>query len=78
MNKIRGFAPATIANLSVGYDILGLSLATIGDEIELKPNNIGTNRIIYQNDPKLPIDLHKNCCSVVIDPRSCIAFTVFT
>lgn len=67
MKKIRGFAPATIANLTVGYDILGLSLASIGDEIELQPNNAKTNRIIYQSDPNLPIDIHKNCCAVVID-----------
>ena len=35
MRNIKAFAPATIANFNVGYDILGLSLNNIGDEVEL-------------------------------------------
>ena len=36
MKKICAFAPATIANVNVGFDVLGLSLSTIGDKVELK------------------------------------------
>ena len=32
MNEIKVFAPASIANLSCGYDILGVCLDNIGDE----------------------------------------------
>ena len=33
MNEIRIFSPASIANLSCGYDILGVCLDKVGDEI---------------------------------------------
>ena len=35
MNKIKVKAPATVANLSCGYDILGLCLDNPSDEIEI-------------------------------------------
>ena len=36
MRKIvRAFAPATVANVSCGFDVLGLALEGIGDIIEL-------------------------------------------
>ena len=37
MNKsIRAFAPATVANVSCGFDILGFALDAPGDEVEVK------------------------------------------
>jgi homoserine kinase len=33
MNEIKIFCPATIANLSCGFDVLGLCLETAGDEM---------------------------------------------
>ncbi|MCZ4409051.1 homoserine kinase [Cryomorphaceae bacterium 1068] len=67
MKSITAFAPATLANFNVGYDILGLSLNNIGDEVELTFNNTGTNKIIeIINGDGLPYEVEKNCCSVVI------------
>ena len=36
MTEIKVFAPASIANLSCGYDILGVCLDNIGDEITVR------------------------------------------
>lgn len=67
MKTIRAFAPATIANFNVGYDVLGASLNNIGDEVELTTNGTETNRIIeIKNGEYLPKAIEKNCCSVVI------------
>ncbi len=67
MKKITAFAPATIANFNVGFDILGLSLGNIGDEITLIPNGTKENKIIEMiNGDNLPLEIDKNCSSVVI------------
>ncbi len=61
------FAPATIANLSVGYDTLGLALHSIGDEVHLGINSLGQHRIIsIKSDIELPFDIQKNSCTAVI------------
>ncbi|MFT7628220.1 MAG: homoserine kinase [Ulvibacter sp.] len=67
MKNIKAFAPATIANFNVGYDILGLSLNNIGDEVELTFNGTEENKISQIiNGDNLPYEIDKNCCSVVI------------
>ncbi len=37
--SVKTWAPATAANLAVGFDILGISLSQIGDAIEIKKSN---------------------------------------
>lgn len=67
MKKITAFAPATIANFNVGFDILGLSLGNMGDEITLTPNGTTENKILeIINGDNLPKEADKNCSSVVI------------
>ncbi len=67
INKICAFAPATIANLNVGFDILGLSLNSIGDKVEVTRNGTSQNRITeIVNGKNLPTEPEKNSCSVVI------------
>lgn len=67
MKSVTAFAPATLANFNVGYDILGLSLNNIGDEVELTFNGTNENRITQIiNGDNLPYEADKNCCSVVI------------
>lgn len=67
MKSINAFAPATIANFNVGYDILGISLNNIGDEVKLSFNGTVENKIIkIINGDNLPKETDKNCCSVVI------------
>lgn len=67
MKSVKAFAPATIANFNVGYDVLGVALSQMGDMVELTFNEQEENKItsiIGSNN--LPTDVHKNCCSVVI------------
>lgn len=67
MEKIIGFAPATIANFSVGFDVLGMALESVGDRIELVKNNTKDNKILeIEGGAGLPMEADKNCCSVVI------------
>ena len=62
---MKFFAPATIANLAVGYDILGLAINGPGDEIiftEGKSEGI-TITSIHGDKRKLPRDVLKNTAS---------------
>jgi len=34
--QLKIFSPATIANISCGFDVLGLALDTIGDEMTIR------------------------------------------
>lgn len=66
MNKqeIKIFAPATIANVSCGFDVLGLALDNVGDEMiirKIPENGIIISKIEGQN---LPLDTHKNVAGV--------------
>ncbi len=67
MKKVRAFAPATIANLGVGYDILGLALSSIGDEVILTQNQKKAHQIVsITSQTELPYDIEKNSCTAVI------------
>ncbi len=35
-NEIKLFSPATVANVACGFDVLGLCLDTIGDEMVVR------------------------------------------
>lgn len=64
---IKVFAPATIANIAVGYDILGLALEQPGDEIIARTSNefSGVRISKIKNDGgKLPTAAEKNTASV--------------
>ena len=39
MDSIKVFAPATVANVVCGYDVLGFAIEEPGDEIILKKND---------------------------------------
>ncbi|MGB0880472.1 MAG: homoserine kinase [Polaribacter sp.] len=64
MNRIKIFTPATIANISCGFDILGLCLDTVGDEMiirKTKEKGITISKIIGQD---LPLETKKNVAGV--------------
>lgn len=64
---IKVFAPATIANIAVGYDIIGLALEYPGDEIiARKSDKCKGVKIthIFNDGGKLPMDPLKNTASV--------------
>lgn len=68
MDSIKVFAPATVANVVCGYDVLGFAIEEPGDEIILKKND--SNQIIITkiegDGGKLPKDPNKNVVSHVI------------
>ncbi len=64
MNEIRIFSPATVANVSCGFDVLGFCLDTIGDEMvvrKTKEKGVSISKIIGSD---LPYDIQKNVAGV--------------
>lgn len=59
---IKVFAPATVANVAVGFDILGFALEKPGDEIIARFSDTPGLRItkITGASGKLPLDIQKN------------------
>ena len=68
MESVRMFAPATVANVSCGFDVLGFAVNEPGDEIILQKNDTGELKIdtITGDGGKLPTDPSKNTATVSI------------
>lgn len=67
IHSVTAFAPATCANVAVGYDILGFALEEIGDSVTLTRRE--DDKIIVESvhaNENLPLDPDKNTASVVI------------
>ncbi len=66
-DKIRAWAPATIANLSCGYDVMGLALDAPGDEVEVEIDESGEIRLeIVGDGGLLPKHVEKNLASAMV------------
>jgi homoserine kinase len=66
--QIKVFAPATVANVACGFDVLGFALNEPGDEVILKTNDseeVSISKILGDGG-KLPLNPNKNTASVVI------------
>ena len=64
MNEIKIFCPATIANLSCGFDVLGLCLETAGDEMIIRKSDVKGIRITKIVGADLPLETEKNVAGV--------------
>jgi homoserine kinase len=66
--SIKVFAPATVANVTCGFDILGFAVDQPGDEIMLRKSDTGQVRIVQITGDGgiLPKDPDKNTCGAVI------------
>lgn len=66
ITRAEAFAPATVANLGVGFDILGLALREPGDWIAAEFCETPGAHIakISGDDGKLPLDPRKNIASI--------------
>ena len=64
MNEIKLFCPATIANLSCGFDVLGLCLETAGDEMIVRKSDVKGVRITKIVGADLPLETEKNVAGV--------------
>ena len=67
-SEITVFAPATVANLSCGYDIFALAIDKPGDEIHLKKRRDSKIQItkITGDKGKLPSKLMKNTVGIAV------------
>lgn len=64
MNQVKVFCPATVANLSCGFDVMGLCIDTIGDEMISKKGakkGVTITKIVGAN---LPFDVNQNVAGV--------------
>lgn len=64
MNEIKIFCPATIANLSCGFDVLGLCLDGIGDEMIIRKSAQKGIKITKIIGADLPFETEKNVAGV--------------
>ena len=67
--RATAFAPATVANVAVGFDILGFALDGVGDEVTVRSD--GSTRGVRIEGitgvvPDLPLDPEKNTASVAL------------
>lgn len=64
MNEIKVFCPATIANLNCGFDVMGLCLDGIGDEMLIRKVSEKGIRITKITGADLPLETEKNVAGV--------------
>lgn len=65
MNQIKIFSPATVANVSCGFDALGFALNAIGDEMILKKTKTKGVTISKIEGADLTYSIKENVASVV-------------
>ncbi|SFS87306.1 homoserine kinase [Sphingobacterium wenxiniae] len=68
LDQIRVFAPATVANMICGFDILGFAVDYPGDEVNMyRVAEPGVRiRSIQGDDGRLPLDADKNTVSACV------------
>lgn len=68
MNSVKAFAPATVANVSCGFDIFGFAIQEPGDTVEVRrrdePGIVITE--ITGDEGRLPRQAEKNSVTVVM------------
>lgn len=64
MKEIKVFCPATIANVSCGFDVLGLALDSVGDEMTVRKTSEKGIRISKITGQDLPLETEKNVSGV--------------
>ncbi|WP_298223095.1 homoserine kinase [Flavobacterium sp.] len=62
--EIKLFCPATIANLSCGFDVMGLCLDGVGDEMIIRKSDLKGIRITKIEGADLPLETEKNVAGV--------------
>ncbi len=64
MEEIRIFCPATIANISCGFDVLGVALDSVGDEMVIRKiprKGIHITKLVGQD---IPLETERNVAGV--------------
>ncbi|MEM7186465.1 MAG: homoserine kinase [Bacteroidota bacterium] len=65
MDTRRIFSPATVANVSCGFDAIAFALEALGDEMTFRKNESGEVRITRIEGAELPLEVDKNAAGVV-------------
>lgn len=65
MNQIKVFSPATVANVSCGYDAMGFALETLGDDMIFTKTDSQDVVISKIEGANLPYDANENVAGVV-------------
>ncbi|MGB5435257.1 MAG: homoserine kinase [Maribacter sp.] len=63
-NELRIFCPATIANISCGFDVLGVALDSVGDEMVIRKISKKGVFITTLEGQELPMETDKNVAGV--------------
>ncbi|WP_298622599.1 homoserine kinase [uncultured Legionella sp.] len=67
LSSVTAFAPATCANVAVGFDVLGFAVDGVGDEVTLTlSDEPGINIESIISSERLPYDVSKNTATVVL------------
>ena len=64
MNEIKLFCPASVANVSCGFDVLGFCLDRIGDEMVIRKTAKKGIQILEIDGQNLPLETLKNVAGV--------------
>ncbi|MCX2719938.1 homoserine kinase [Lentiprolixibacter aurantiacus] len=64
MEGVRIFCPATIANISCGFDVLGVALDSVGDEMTLRKTDTPGIRITKIIGQEIPLETEQNVAGV--------------
>jgi homoserine kinase len=64
MEEIKVFCPATIANVSCGFDVLGLALESVGDVMIVRKSTVKGINITNITGQDLPKETEKNVAGV--------------
>ena len=75
MDQIKIFAPASVANVSCGFDVLGFCLDPIGDLMQVSKVNSPGVSIGTITGQELPVDPQKNVASVAVQALCCAFHT---
>ena len=64
MNSVKVFSPASVSNVCCGFDVLGFSIAGLGDELIISESDSNKINIIKVNGYQVPLSAKNNTASV--------------
>ena len=64
MNSIKVFSPASVSNVCCGFDVLGFSIAGLGDELIITESDSKKVNIITVNGYEVPLCAEMNTASI--------------
>ncbi|MBK7372174.1 MAG: hypothetical protein IPJ09_12180 [Saprospiraceae bacterium] len=66
IEKKKAFAPATVSNICVGFDVMGFAMEAPGDEVIASVTTTPGVQILSTNHAKIPMDAKLNTASVAV------------